>query len=257
MEKLNIKYGKHAELWRILYQRTFNLLPDNEKEHVKLSTEIEEVNYLERQDLNDNSEESKLCKESLNTAVSMLNEENLNLKVILQRIEQAHKSESENLRAEIDSLKKLHTNQLQTSLKQEQEKNREIDQLKNKLKHEEQKYDDLKSNFNKEINAIKIRFENELSKQNCIMQQKNDELLGEIKYLNDTLKKCKNENSDLVKELVNQERKLSIISTASYEDRSRLTTANNRHSERKIEINELSTQVKNNNVTWTFHFIKI
>ena len=213
-------------MWHILYDRAHSLLPDKEKELLKLSSEIEEINYLDRQSDSlghSSNEANKRNRESLNAAVSMLNEENLNLKIILQRAESAHRSEINSLKCEIECLKNVHSNDVESKLKYEREKLLEIELLKQKLRQEEEKYSELKTNFNKEINAVKIRFENELSKQNSIMQQKNNELLDEIKTLNAELRSSRLEKTDTLKVLVQKDK---LLSEEAVEQKS----------ERKIEI---------------------
>ena len=66
---------------------------------------------------------------------------------------------------------------------------------------EEQTKEDLKSSCEKEINAAKIRFDNELGKQNGLMQSKNDELVNEIKKLNDVIRIFQEEKNDLLKRI--------------------------------------------------------
>ena len=199
---------KQSELWKILFERALGLLPDKEVELLKISKEIEKNNFLEDNHLTEGSQEkSKNHKESLQSAITMLNNENLNLKIKLERIQKLHENETENLRKELESLGSSFVIEKKLKSKIEQEKNKEIEQLKTRLRQEEEKKDEARLSCSMEINAAKIRFENEMITQNSLMQNKNDELVDEIKRLNDIIRSLHDEKTEMLKKLYNEKDK--------------------------------------------------
>ena len=87
--------------------------------------------------------------------------------------------------------------------KTQYELNTEIKNLNTKLKFEQAQRDELKRKYEVEISAAKIRYDNELQKQNRLMQTKNTSLMQEITRLNESIKKLQEEKNTLLLKMKN------------------------------------------------------
>lgn len=191
---------KQAELWKILYERATGYIPEKELELIKVSNEIEKINYLEEQDTASWPESMRQkSDDAFKSAISMLNEENLSLKIKIERMQKTHASEMDKIRAEFDAIQKSHASELRSKSRQEQEKNKEIELLKKKIVFEEEKRDEIKMDYANQLKSAQVRFENELGKQNSLMQSKNEELINEIKKLNESVHTLQSEKTQLIR----------------------------------------------------------
>jgi hypothetical protein len=207
LERMAKDQHKQAGFYKILYERALGQLNQNEAELMKVANEIEKVNFLEDHDLLDGNDEAvKQHKDSLQAMISMLNQENLNLKIKLERIQTAHDNEMECLNTENECLRSVLANELTAKARMDQEKSKEIEILKKRLSSEEDRQNDLRENCMKEITAAQIRFENELTRQNCLMQGKNEELAGEVKRLNAVVHTLQDEKTEMLRKLCERER---------------------------------------------------
>lgn len=144
---------------------------------------------------------------SLSHEKELLLLENTNLKLevdILKReVDKLSDNERENdrLRAELSAIRLQHANDY----------DRLSDKLEFELKAREEAYrerDELMRTHQIELNAVKIRFENELGKQNAFMQRKYDSLNREIHRLNELIARLERDKKELV-EQVKYERELN------------------------------------------------
>ena len=201
--------GKQSELWKTMYDRVSGYLPNNELDIIKESFDREKLNLLDT-----NRElfiDEEAYKSKLNSIVTKLNEENLSLKMKLERLQDSNKTELEilkkyqnenkRIKSEVNSLKEKHLNEIK-------QREVEIENLKIKLKHEQQERDELKKRHSQEINAANIRYENELSIQNNLMKKKYDDLIKEINQLHESIRRLQKEKHILIERLKSNEEKL-------------------------------------------------
>jgi hypothetical protein len=73
----------------------------------------------------------------------------------------------------------------------------QVKTLKDKLKQEEEHNEQMKVRLETELNAAKVRFENELNKQNNLMQSKYDNFVREINKLHDNIRELKAQKDEL------------------------------------------------------------
>lgn len=208
IQKVVCEKTKQSELWKTVCDRVVNYLPENEIELIKSSTEIEQLNIFEsyKKDMDDDQVYKQ--KHMLKSTITKLNDENFNLKMHLERLKNSNKteierlnkvqSENEKLRNDIDLLRELHSNEIKINSKNNYEMKKEIENYKVQLKFEENQREELKNKYTNELNAAKIRYENELNKQNQIMQTKYDDLNKEITRLNKIIKSLQLEKSELI-----------------------------------------------------------
>jgi hypothetical protein len=224
LEKMAKNQHKQANFYKILYERALGQLNQNEAELMKVNNEIEKINVLEDNDLLDGNEDAmKIQKESLQNMITLLNQENLNLKIKLERIQTAHDNEIEYLNAENECLRSALANELTNKGRIEQEKTKEIEQLKRRLSSEEDRQSELRTNCMKEITAAQIRFENEIARQNCLMQSKSEELACEVKRLNLVVHTLQEEKTVMLRKLCEQERQVEQKNVSKSESNSFLT----------------------------------
>ncbi len=74
----------------------------------------------------------------------------------------------------------------------------ELDNLKLKFEFEWNEKEQLRKRYEAELNAAKIRCENEIQKQNQIMQEKYEGFVAEINKLNKDLRELKSERNCLM-----------------------------------------------------------
>jgi archaellum component FlaC len=77
--------------------------------------------------------------------------------------------------------------------------NGQLGDYQKQIEHEKRQIEEISENYSKELCAIRRRYENELSIQNKLMQQKYDCLVSEINQLNETIRCLKEEKSQAVK----------------------------------------------------------
>lgn len=93
------------------------------------------------------------------------------------------------------------SNETTQNAKTQYELNTEIKNLNTKLKFEQNQRDELKRRYELELNAAKIRYDNELQKQNRLMKSKNQELENEINRLNESIKRLQEEKNALLQKM--------------------------------------------------------
>lgn len=151
--------------------------------------------------------DADLCEklEKLNKQKDLLNNENMNLRVELDRMKhEFHRLdeceyENEKLKQELDQIREQNRQELcKLNSKLEYELKTQAENFRIRAKHEEAQREELKKKYQNELNAAKIRYENELSKQNGLMQAKYDNLTREICGLNQIVNKLKGEKKDLI-----------------------------------------------------------
>ena len=206
IQKSYAKHEKKSDLWKTMFNRVVNYLPENEVNLVKTSTEIERLNLL-ADDINEKNT-SEEHKNSLKSTITQLNNNNFNLKIQLERLKEANKKELENmnrienldrekLQNDMNQLRAMHAHELKIQAKTQSELKKELENLKVRLEFEQNQKEELKKRFTTEFNAVKVRFDNELNKQNMLMQNKYEELVNEIRRLNDVIKQLKQEKDEL------------------------------------------------------------
>lgn len=84
----------------------------------------------------------------------------------------------------------------------------ELDNLKLKFDFEMNEKDQLRKRYEAELNATKIRCENEIQRQNQIMQDKYDGFVSEINKLNKELRDLKDERNSLLN-LIEKEKSIN------------------------------------------------
>ena len=77
-------------------------------------------------------------------------------------------------------MREMHSNELKLKAKTHYEMQLEIENYKTRIKYEETKKEELKKRYLNELNSTKIRYENELNRQNRLMKNKYDELVNDI-----------------------------------------------------------------------------
>jgi len=217
IQKSYSKHEKRSELWKTMFNRVVNYLPENEINLIKTSTEIEKLNQL-TEDLDENNM-SEEHRNSLKSTITQLNNNNFNLKIQLERLKETNRKELENLNRfenndrekilnEMNHMKKEHSRELKNHAKTHSEMKKELENLKIRIEMEQNQKEELKNRYMVEFNAVKVRFENEINKQNKLMQNKYDDLVKEIKRLNDVIKQLKQEKDEL-KSQIQREKELS------------------------------------------------
>jgi hypothetical protein len=193
-------------MYRILYERALSQLSPSEAELIRVSNEFDKINYPDESDaveaVNEkDDDEFGMQRESLHSMVGILNHENMELKVRLERVQSAHDSQLELKQGEIDCLRSALSNELSDKGRIDQEKSREIEQLRRRLLQDEEKRNEWRVSCAGEVSAAQIRFENELARQNCIMQGRNDELSCEIKRLHEIVRVLEDEKTDALRKM--------------------------------------------------------
>lgn len=233
-EKAAIEKRKHAELWQTMYNRILNYLPDKEAELIKMSAEVEKINVMTDADdsyefdsaeiLNSvkelrkiDQENAKKQKETLKAMITRLNEENTHLRIQLEHLKDSSSNEAQKLneyanenaqlKRELQSMKKLQLNEANKAVNEVQIKN-DLENLKLKLEFELNEKEQIKKKFDAELHATKIRFDNEILRQNQIMQEKYDNFVHEINKLNREIKELKDEKHSLL-HLIDKEKSLN------------------------------------------------
>ena len=98
-------------------------------------------------------------------------------------------------------MREMHSNELKLKAKTHYEMQLEIENYKTRIKYEETKKEELKKRYLTELNSTKIRYENELDRQNKLMRKKYDELVNEIKRLVDIIRKLQLEKKELMNKI--------------------------------------------------------
>ena len=205
---------KQSELWKTMYNRVVNYLPEHELQIVKSSAELEKINMLDENEImeeQNNAENVVKHKDTLKSTITKLNDDNFNLKIQLERLKFANKNELETLKKfeterdklinDIHLMREMHSNELKLKAKTHYEMQLEIENYKTRIKYEETKKEELKKRYLTELNSTKIRYENELDRQNKLMRKKYDELVNEIKRLVDIIRKLQLEKKELMNKI--------------------------------------------------------
>ncbi len=111
----------------------------------------------------------------------------------LDRINE-YKLENEKLKQELDRLFK----ESEVDVQSRNELNQQIERFKIKLRQEQDEKEEMRNRYEIELNAAKIRYENELEKQNKLMNIKYDALFNETSQLNSLVNSLQKEKSDLL-----------------------------------------------------------
>lgn len=204
-------------------------------------------------DLNNKDKLSKeqvfLHKQTLKSIVQDLQNQNMNLKHRLERLQASNAKGLEKLKFYYNENNKLKTELKLMSARKEKdnsehvkvhyELNTEIKNLNTKLKFEQAQRDELKRRYDCELGAAKIRYDNELSKQNRIMLSKNQTLEQEINRLNESIKKLLEEKINLMAKMkTNKPEDTSEISApsqkSSLKDTASQSMTNSKVSESKL-----------------------
>jgi len=140
----------------------------------------------------------------LNHQIKKLNDDNLSLKMHLDNLKQQnqkeldrineYKLENEKLKQELDRLFK----ESEVDVQSRNELNQQIERFKIKLRQEQDEKEEMRNRYEIELNAAKIRYENELEKQNKLMNIKYDALFNETSQLNSLVNSLQKEKSDLL-----------------------------------------------------------
>ena len=220
LQRDSIEKQNQSELFKKMYDRVTNFLPEKELEILRTISEVEKLslysipsenfNFTSTQlniDSFLNQEQMGEYTKSLKTAITQLNDENFSFKMMLERLKASQQAEAEKLarcqnenerlKNEIKVLRESKAEQDNNRAKIEYEMKTEIENYKQRIKHLENEKDELKNRYLTEINAAKIRYDNELEKQNKLMQKKYDDLVMELNKLNDILKKLQKEKTEL------------------------------------------------------------
>ena len=170
---------------------------------MRTSTQIEKTRLFEASNTVDD----------LNFEIKKLNNDNLNLKIQLEDLKQEnnheleriniYRQENEKLKSELNKF--LAENEI--NAKTIFEMNNQIENYKSKLRLEENQNQELKQRHETELNAAKIRYENELEKQNKLMNIKYDNLMSESNDLHLLVHSLEKEKKDLLS-LIQREVKL-------------------------------------------------
>lgn len=213
--------------WKTLYSKAVQDLSNTEKKilkhtisSAKLSQSSCEQSAVSQthvtkilSDLNNNrdklsEEQVFLHKQTLKSIVQDLQNQNMNLKHKLERLQASNAKGLEKLKYYYNENNKLKTElklmgtrkdkDTSEHVKAHYELNTEIKNLNTKLKFEQAQRDELKRRYDCELGAAKIRYENELSKQNRIMLSKNQTLEQEINRLNESIKKLLEDKINLL-----------------------------------------------------------
>lgn len=179
------------------------------KENLKLKSKLSDIEF--RNDKNDFMKRMSLTilpdlpkiseTESLRSTISRLNEENAKLKQELDKLKEFNNTELIRIRTEFSILRESHLNEIKLNTKTNRDLHNEIASLKLRLKLEEEQKEEIKVGYMNELESAKIRYENELSTQNCFMQSKYDDLVREIENLNQIIKQIQAEKNELVTQI--------------------------------------------------------
>lgn len=205
IEKAALEKKNQTEVIKNMYNRALNgLKATNEVEYVNIESRVEQQEITIRDD-----ESIVKQYQALKATMSKLNDENYKLQCQLDRIKEVNRNELNKLKNELDQMRENHSNELKIKSKACKELQTELSNLKIRIKHEESQKEELKIKCLNEINSAKIRFENELGKQNSLMQSKYDELIKEINKLNQTIKKLTAEKNELLLKIQKEKRDFS------------------------------------------------
>lgn len=181
-------------------------------------------NVSSHQSINLISEEIK-CSGSCNPDYMLINEkldyvkqqkealsaENYNLKLELDRVKadsnklKEFECENDKLKHELNVIRNQNALELdKINTKLEYELKIQQENFKIKTRFEENEREEMKRKYALEINAAKIRYENELTKQNSLMQAKYDSLHKEIFRLSDMVVRLQKERVDLISQIQNE-----------------------------------------------------
>lgn len=197
VEKNSIDKNRQNELLKTMYNRVLSNLPENELDFVKESSDLEMQTQAEfYQDLD--QDQAFKQQQSLKSTITKLNDDNLNLKLQLDRLKESNRSDLDKLKNEFLQIREMHSSELKSRDTATSEMKSELANLRVRIKNEENEKEELRKRCMTEINSAKIRYENELSKQNSLMQNKYDVLIKEINTLNQVIKKLKNEKHELL-----------------------------------------------------------
>lgn len=144
-------------------------------------------------------------KERLEKELKRANEENFTLSLNYDRFKTQSKleidelkNENENLKSYMNQLKEKHALELKDNKNTINDLKSQVKALKDKLKQEEEQNEQMKVRLDTELNSAKVRYENELSKQNSLMQSKYDNFVREINKLHDNIRELKAQKDELV-----------------------------------------------------------
>ncbi len=194
-----------------------NLNSDKEPENQK-QTSSKSIPDLPKEVILNNEASSKLSKEqkvihkqTLQSVIQDLTNQNQNLRIRLQKLQGSNAkgleklkyfyNENNKLKTELKLLSTRKSNETSNNSKSHYDLQTEISNLNTKLKFEQEQRDELKRRHEIEINSVKIRYDNELEKQNKLMQLKNDKMAKEIEKLNESIKKLQDEKIALLMKL--------------------------------------------------------
>ena len=200
-------------LWKTMYDRVLHHLPASELDILRDSAEVEKLNLKVSENKGNeigllNHEQILDRKNTLQSAITALNAQNFSLKIKLERLHTSNQkgleklkyffNENNMLKTELKLLNDKKMSESSEKVKQVFDLNTEIKNLNQKLKHEEEQRNELHRRYGLELNAAKIRYENELNKQNNLMQSKNENLAGEVNRLNDMISRLQSEKIELM-----------------------------------------------------------
>lgn len=209
------------------------MLESKEENHEKLESSHNITNDI-LADINGSGKLSKqqiyTHRQTLKSLIQDLNNQNLNLKNKLDRLQSSNAkgleklkhfyNENNKLKTELKLITERKHNETSTNAKTTYTLNSQIKNLNNKLKFEESQRDELKKRHDVEINAAKIRYDNELQKQSNLMQEKNDELIAEIDRLNESIKKLQSERNSLLARLKSDITDVTSMKSGSFKNES-------------------------------------
>jgi hypothetical protein len=154
--------------------------------------------------------ESELAEklERISLQKEALNSENLNLKVELDKLRKdftrlsEFQFENEKLKKELDEIREENRQEMsKLNTRLEYELKVQAENFKIRARHDESQREEMRVKHANELSAAKIRFENELSKQNGLMQLKYDGLKKEINSLGQVISKLQGEKNDLISQI--------------------------------------------------------
>lgn len=192
VQKCVAEKDKQSELWKSMYDRLLKCLPESKVNIIRSSIQIDQPS-IDQSDL-----------DGLSCQIKKLSDDNLSLKLQLENLKQqnqqemekinTYKQENERLKCELERLLR----ESETNAKARFELNNQIEVYRNKLRTEEIEKEEIKARYITELNAAKIRYENELEKQNKLMNLKYDNLTSETNQLNLLVNSLQQEKNDLV-----------------------------------------------------------
>ena len=219
-----------------MYNRILNYLPDKEAELIRMSAELEKINIMTDCNTDDacdhdsadilnsvreirkiDQENVKKQRETLKTMISKLNEENTDLRIQLEHLKNTNSTDQQKLmdytnenlqlKRELQNFRKLQVQGANKTVNEVQIKS-ELENLKLKLEFEMNEKEQLRKKYDAELNAAKIRCDNEIQRQNQIMQEKYEGFVVEINKLNKELRELKEERNSLLN-LIEREKSLN------------------------------------------------